>query len=170
MAFLENRLVVKPTQRTTITPGLVQMVNLLALNKVELVDMIAEELAENPVLEEARATLARMNDQDPDLPDLSQQDLESAYRAKVGEQTVPRERLAAMGPATNLGAFDVGAEIAGLDLRARHPHPAILFVARRRHFLLRHLIAINHEDLGEAGDRVNAGGGNDNDFRRWIGD
>jgi DNA-directed RNA polymerase specialized sigma54-like protein len=53
MAFLENRLVVKATQKTTITPGLVQMVNLLALNKVELVDMIALELAENPVLEEA---------------------------------------------------------------------------------------------------------------------
>jgi RNA polymerase sigma-54 factor len=53
MAFLENRLVVKTTQKTTITPGLVQMVNLLALNKLELVDMIAGELAENPVLEEA---------------------------------------------------------------------------------------------------------------------
>ena len=53
MAFLENRLVVRTTQKTTITPGLVQMVNLLALNKLELVDMISEELAENPVLEEA---------------------------------------------------------------------------------------------------------------------
>jgi len=62
MAFLENRLVVKPTQKTTITPGLVQMVNLLALNKLELVDMIALELAENPVLEEATEII---EDQEP---------------------------------------------------------------------------------------------------------
>ena len=53
MAFLENRLSLKTTQKTTLTPVLIQMVNLLALNKIELVDMIAEELVENPVLEEA---------------------------------------------------------------------------------------------------------------------
>ena len=53
MAYLEHRLVVKLTQKTALTPGLVQMVSLLALNKLELVDMISEELAQNPVLEEA---------------------------------------------------------------------------------------------------------------------
>ena len=53
MAFLEQRLVIKPTQKTVLTPGLVQMVSLLALNKLELQDMIAAELVENPVLEEA---------------------------------------------------------------------------------------------------------------------
>ncbi len=53
MAFLENRLSLKTTQKTVLTPVLLQMVNLLALNKIELVDMIAEELVENPLLEEA---------------------------------------------------------------------------------------------------------------------
>jgi RNA polymerase sigma-54 factor len=53
MAYLEHRLVPKLAQKQTLTPGLVQMVSLLALNKLELVDMIAEELVENPVLEEA---------------------------------------------------------------------------------------------------------------------
>lgn len=53
MAFLENKLVVKTALKTTLTPGLVQMVNLLALNKLELADMISAELVENPVLEEA---------------------------------------------------------------------------------------------------------------------
>jgi RNA polymerase sigma-54 factor len=57
MAFLENRLVLKTAQKTVLTPGLVQMVNLLALNKLELVDMISEELVENPVLEEATEVL-----------------------------------------------------------------------------------------------------------------
>jgi RNA polymerase sigma-54 factor len=53
MAYLEHRLSLKTTQKQVLTPSLVQMVNLLVLNKLELVDMIAEELVENPVLEEA---------------------------------------------------------------------------------------------------------------------
>lgn len=57
MAYLENRLVLKATQKTALTPGLVQMVSLLALNKLELVDMISEELEQNPVLEEATEIL-----------------------------------------------------------------------------------------------------------------
>ncbi len=43
---------VKLTQRQVLTPGLVQMVGVLALNKLELKEMIAGELAANPVLEE----------------------------------------------------------------------------------------------------------------------
>ena len=34
------------------TPGLVQMVSVLALNKLELKEMINTEMVENPVLEE----------------------------------------------------------------------------------------------------------------------
>ncbi|MGB8114861.1 MAG: RNA polymerase factor sigma-54, partial [Candidatus Sulfotelmatobacter sp.] len=39
-------------QRQILTPGLVQMVSVLALNKLELKDMINSEMVENPVLEE----------------------------------------------------------------------------------------------------------------------
>ena len=39
-------------QKQVLTPGLVQMVSVLALNKLELRDMITSELVENPVLEE----------------------------------------------------------------------------------------------------------------------
>jgi RNA polymerase sigma-54 factor len=48
---------VKLTQRQILTPGLVQMVSVLALNKLELKDMIAGELVENPVLEEIEEAL-----------------------------------------------------------------------------------------------------------------
>src|SRR5437660_183478 len=41
------------TQKQVLTPGLVQMVSVLALNKLELRDMITTEMVENPVLEEA---------------------------------------------------------------------------------------------------------------------
>ena len=40
-------------QKHILTPGLVQMVTVLALNKLELREMINQEMVENPVLEEA---------------------------------------------------------------------------------------------------------------------
>jgi len=49
---LQPRLNIKLTQRQVLTPGLVQMVSVLALNKLELKEMIDGELVENPVLEE----------------------------------------------------------------------------------------------------------------------
>jgi RNA polymerase sigma-54 factor len=50
--LLQPRLNVKLGQRQVLTPGLVQMVSVLALNKLELKEMISGELVENPVLEE----------------------------------------------------------------------------------------------------------------------
>ncbi|HEV2322539.1 MAG TPA: RNA polymerase sigma-54 factor [Terracidiphilus sp.] len=52
MALLQPRLNVKVAQRQVLTPSLVQMVSVLALNKVELKEMIDAEMVENPVLEE----------------------------------------------------------------------------------------------------------------------
>ena len=58
MAFLEQKLNVKLAQKQILTPGLVQMVTVLALNKLELSEMISQELMENPVLEEDTETTA----------------------------------------------------------------------------------------------------------------
>jgi len=52
MVSLQTRLNLKVTQRQILTPGLVQMVSVLALNKLELKDMINDEMVENPVLDE----------------------------------------------------------------------------------------------------------------------
>jgi RNA polymerase sigma-54 factor len=52
MVLLQLKLSVKLSQRQILTPGLVQMVSVLALNKLELKDMINTEMVENPVLEE----------------------------------------------------------------------------------------------------------------------
>ena len=53
MSSLSPRLQVRVQQKQTLTPGLVQMVSLLQLNKLELKEMISAEIAQNPVLEEA---------------------------------------------------------------------------------------------------------------------
>ena len=50
--LLQPKLNLKVSQRQVLTPGLVQMVSVLALNKLELKDMINSEMVENPVLEE----------------------------------------------------------------------------------------------------------------------
>jgi len=50
--LLQPKLNVKVSQRQVLTPGLVQMVSVLALNKLELKEMINTEMVENPVLEE----------------------------------------------------------------------------------------------------------------------
>jgi len=52
MALLQPRMNLKVSQRQVLTPGLMQMVSVLALNKLELKEMIDAEMVENPVLEE----------------------------------------------------------------------------------------------------------------------
>src|SRR6266481_8098007 len=53
MSMLSPRLQLKVQQKQILTPGLVQMVTVLQLNRLELKDKIMEELAENPLLEES---------------------------------------------------------------------------------------------------------------------
>ena len=47
----------KVAQKQILTPGLVQMVSVLALNKLELREMINQEMIANPVLEELSETV-----------------------------------------------------------------------------------------------------------------
>ncbi len=75
MVLLQHRLNVKLSQRQILTPGLVQMVSVLALNKLELKDMINAEMVENPVLEELEDAVPMLDD--------------------VGRQEEERERIAA---------------------------------------------------------------------------
>ena len=62
MVLLQPRLSVKLSQRQILTPGLVQMVSVLALNKLELKDMINAEMVENPVLEELEDSIPLLDD------------------------------------------------------------------------------------------------------------
>ncbi len=62
MVLLQHRLNVKLSQRQILTPGLVQMVSVLALNKLELKDMINAEMVENPVLEELEDAVPMLDD------------------------------------------------------------------------------------------------------------
>ena len=52
----------KVSQRQILTPGLMQMVSVLALNKLELKEMIDAEMVENPVLEEIDETVPMLDE------------------------------------------------------------------------------------------------------------
>jgi len=75
MVLLQHRLNVKLSQRQILTPGLVQMVSVLALNKLELKDMINAEMVENPVLEELEDSVPMIDE--------------------IGRQEEERDRIAA---------------------------------------------------------------------------
>src|SRR5215813_12223788 len=74
MAFQDLKLVTKLAQKQVLTPGLVQMVSLLTLNKLELTEMIQQELVQNPVLEEGTEIVesteasSDLNPENPDAP------------------------------------------------------------------------------------------------------
>ena len=62
MALLQHNLNLKVSQRQILTPGLMQMVSVLALNKLELKEMIDAEMVENPVLEEIDETVPMLDE------------------------------------------------------------------------------------------------------------
>jgi RNA polymerase sigma-54 factor len=53
MSLLSPRLQLKVAQKQILTPGLVQMVTILQLNRLELKEMVNQEIVQNPVLEES---------------------------------------------------------------------------------------------------------------------
>ena len=62
MVLLQPKLNLKVSQKQILTPGLVQMVSVLALNKLELKDMISSELEENPVLDEFMSAVPTLDE------------------------------------------------------------------------------------------------------------
>jgi RNA polymerase sigma-54 factor len=87
MVLLQHKLSVKLSQRQILTPGLVQMVSVLALNKLELKDMINSEMVENPVLEE-------LEDSVPILDEVGkkEEDRERAAAATTEENPITAEK------------------------------------------------------------------------------
>ena len=84
MVLLQHKLSVKLSQRQILTPGLVQMVSVLALNKLELKDMINTEMVENPVLEELEETVPLLDDVGK-----KEEDRDRAAAATTEENPIP---------------------------------------------------------------------------------
>jgi len=96
MSSLSQRLHLGVQQKQILTPGLVQMVTVLQLNRMELKDMILNEIAENPVLEEAADGAEELT------PEEVQSILERERQADPADQSI----LDRVEPGESLQAFD----------------------------------------------------------------
>jgi len=85
MVLLQNKLNLKVTQKQILTPGLVQMVSVLALNKLELKDMINAEIVENPVLDE-------LDDNVPLIDDVAGKEAERERPKDDEHEQLPEEK------------------------------------------------------------------------------
>src|SRR5206468_1642213 len=97
MVLLQPKLHLKVSQRQILTPGLVQMVSVLALNKIELKDMINAEMVENPVLEE-------LEDAVPLLDDVGRKQ-EERERETVAEEAAPTDEKKDSFEEIDFGSF-----------------------------------------------------------------
>ena len=83
--LLQPKLNLRVSQRQVLTPGLVQMVSVLALNKLELKEMINAEIVENPMLEEIEensASLEELDGREGDRELSAEQKVTEAERAE----------------------------------------------------------------------------------------
>jgi len=80
--MLSPRLQLKVAQKQILTPGLVQMVTVLQLNRMELKEMINQEIVENPVLEES------MEEGEEITPEELQPLLEAERTAEPADQSL----------------------------------------------------------------------------------
>src|SRR3984893_17119760 len=99
MSMLSPRLQLKVSQKQILTPGLVQMVTVLQLNRLELKDMITQEIAENPVLEESVDGVEELTQQEV------QALLESERTADPSDQPILEAVNGAAGADVETGGF-----------------------------------------------------------------
>jgi RNA polymerase sigma-54 factor len=100
MVLLQNKLNLKVAQKQILTPGLVQMVSVLALNKLELKEMINTEMVENPVLEELDSSVPLLDEvagreeaRDRDSAEQLEQHSENAEAAPAEEKKDPFDEI-----------------------------------------------------------------------------
>ena len=96
MVLLQNKLNLKVSQKQILTPGLVQMVSVLALNKLELKEMINAEIVENPVLEELESNIPILDQvagKEADRERAEAPDVPQTPSEQVGEKKDPFEEI-----------------------------------------------------------------------------
>ncbi len=96
MSLLSPRLQLRVAQKQILTPGLVQMVTVLQLNRLELRDMITAEITQNPVLEESA----------DGGEELTQEEVQQILERERNADPADRTLLDALGDGVNGSAAD----------------------------------------------------------------
>src|SRR5215469_2897459 len=128
MSLLSPRLQLKVAQKQILTPGLVQMVTVLQLNRLELKEMITQEIVKNPVLEEATEEVGEEVTPEELLPLLEPERVAEPADQQILDAAVVTERVSADGAGvdetingTVLADADATAEIAQTEVVAPDP-------------------------------------------------
>src|SRR5215469_10172635 len=128
MSLLSPRLQLKVAQKQILTPGLVQMVTVLQLNRLELKEMITQEIVKNPVLEEATEEVGEEVTPEELLPLLEPERVPEPADQQILDAAVVTEPVSAGGAAidetingTVLADADASAEIAQTEVVAPDP-------------------------------------------------
>jgi RNA polymerase sigma-54 factor len=119
MSSLSQRLHLGVQQKQILTPGLVQMVTVLQLNRLELKDMILNEIAENPVLEEAAEAGEELT------PAEVQSLLERESRSDPADQAILETVVGADTPQAFEAQLDGESQLDGLAPVAETAGPAV---------------------------------------------
>jgi RNA polymerase sigma-54 factor len=96
MSLLSPRLQLKVAQKQILTPGLVQMVTVLQLNRLELKEMITQEIVKNPVLEEGEESGEEISPEEL-LPLLEAERVTDTADQEILNAAVPNESAAVDG-------------------------------------------------------------------------
>src|ERR1051326_865831 len=107
--MLSPRLQLKVAQKQILAPGLVQMVTVLQLNRLELKDMITAEIAENPVLEESAENGEELT------PEEVQAFLEAERVSEPADEAILQAVNGAASPEIDIDIPDVVPEQFSLD-------------------------------------------------------
>ncbi|MBZ5583723.1 MAG: RNA polymerase factor sigma-54 [Acidobacteriia bacterium] len=102
MSLLSPRLQLKVAQKQILTPGLVQMVTVLQLNRLELKEMITQEIVKNPVLEEASEEPGEEITPEELLPLLEQERVADPADKQILDSSVPNESSTMDGAAIDV--------------------------------------------------------------------
>lgn len=108
---LRTALSLNLSQRLVMTPSLLQKIELLTLNRLELTDLLNEELAENPVLEEDSESAEASPSESTEPAKDSEEDAETYddfdYEYFFGEYLAPGARVREWEPRDDRPSFDV---------------------------------------------------------------
>ncbi|HJT90212.1 MAG TPA: hypothetical protein VJ732_20215, partial [Bryobacteraceae bacterium] len=128
MSLLSPRLQLKVAQKQILTPGLVQMVTVLQLNRLELKEMITQEIVKNPVLEEAGDDAGEEVSPEELLPLLEPERVADPADQQILEAAVLSETTAIDGNAADVainGSVFPDAEESAAAAAVAEPEPAV---------------------------------------------
>src|SRR6202789_4266478 len=126
--MLSPKLQLRVSQKQILTPGLVQMVTVLQLNRLELKEMITQEIVKNPVLEESAEDPGEEISAEELLPLLEPERLADTADREILDATVMNASSALDGGLADVainGSVFADAEESAASASAAEPEAAI---------------------------------------------